>query len=47
MRRSTGILHHIEAIIGNSTLAESVRSRAIAIFTRLAEAEARSRHRLE
>ncbi|MGB5014051.1 MAG: nickel pincer cofactor biosynthesis protein LarC [Pyrinomonadaceae bacterium] len=34
-------LHHIEAIIGNSTLAESVRSRAIAIFTRLAEAEAK------
>ena len=34
-------LHHIEAIIGNSTLTESVRSRAIAIFKRLAEAEAK------
>ncbi len=32
-------LHHIEAIIGNSTLAESVKARAMAIFTRLAEAE--------
>jgi len=34
-------LHHIEAIIGNSILADSVKSRAMAIFTRLAEAEAK------
>jgi len=34
-------LHHIEAIIGNSMLADSVKSRAMAIFTRLAEAEAK------
>ncbi len=34
-------LHHIEAIISNSSLADSVKSRAIAIFTRLAEAEAK------
>ena len=34
-------LHHIEAIIGNSTLADPVKSRAKAIFTRLAEAEAK------
>lgn len=34
-------LHHIEAIIGNSTIAESVKSRAIAVFTRLAKAEAK------
>ena len=34
-------LHRIEAIIGNSMLADPVKSRAIAIFTRLAEAEAK------
>ncbi len=34
-------LHHIEKIISDSSLADRVKERAIAIFTRLAEAEAR------
>ncbi len=34
-------LHHIESIIGNSGLAETVKERSIKIFTRLAEAEAK------
>jgi len=34
-------LHHIESIIGNSGLAETVKQRSIKIFTRLAEAEAK------
>jgi uncharacterized protein (TIGR00299 family) protein len=34
-------LHHIEKIINDSALSESVKTRAIAIFTRLAEAEAK------
>lgn len=34
-------LHHIETIIRDSTLSDSVKARAIAIFTRLAEAEAK------
>ncbi len=33
-------LHHIEEIIGNSNLSESVKTRSIKIFRRLAEAEA-------
>lgn len=34
-------LHQIEATIGNSTLADSVKQRAVKIFIRLAEAEAK------
>ncbi len=34
-------LHHIEKIIGDSSLSDSVKTRAVAIFTRLAEAEAK------
>lgn len=34
-------LHHIESIIDNSTLAESVKNRAKSIFKRLADAEAK------
>lgn len=34
-------LHHIAAIIGDSSLSDSVKSRAMAIFSRLAEAEAK------
>ena len=34
-------LHHVEKIIDESTLADSVKSRAIAMFRRLAEAEAK------
>jgi hypothetical protein len=34
-------LHNIEKIIGDSRLSETVKKRAIAIFTRLAEAEAK------
>lgn len=34
-------LHHIEKIIDDSALSESVKVRAIAIFTRIAEAEAK------
>jgi hypothetical protein len=34
-------LHHIEKIINDSELSEAVKSRAVAIFTRLAEAEAK------
>ena len=34
-------LHHIEKIINDSRLSENIKQRAIAIFTKLAEAEAR------